>query len=224
MSIWVQQTVARPLNLRVPTVTRYMAQKHVDEFFADGTLMLSSFAKFREHPDETKRDPEEGLSHIEQTNPNAHGVYLIGGPPCYVLCATSNQFDPNGVSWNTESGFRITNPMDFAAVLAWHVPGFQAGIQGACDYTDGPDVDVHNDEPFVPPDEHPGGPEGYQREMERLTHDRAVDGLFSKARGFLPESEYRFIWFATAGPDPLVVKCPDARQFCQPLRTATPEE
>ena len=71
MSIWVQQSVARPINVRVPTVTRYMAQKHVDEFFEDGSLMLSSFTKFREHPDETKRDAEEGQSHIEQTNPNA---------------------------------------------------------------------------------------------------------------------------------------------------------
>lgn len=217
MSIWVQQQVARPIHVRVPTVTRYMAQKHVDAFFEDGSLMLSSFKKFREHPDETKRDVDEGQTHIEETNPNAKGTMLMGAPPCFILCATSNQFDPEGVSWDTEAGFRILDPMNFAAVLAWHVPGFEAAIQGACDYTDGPDVDIQSDDEFVSPDKHPGGPEAWFEERKRLTEQRAVDGLFSKARDFLQEREYRFIWFGGEREDALFVKCPEARQFCRPL-------
>jgi hypothetical protein len=215
MSIWVQQPVARTVAVRVPTVIRYMPQVYVDEFFDHGKLMLSSFAKFREHPDESKRDVEEGQTHIEETNPNAKGVHLMGAPPCYVLCATSNQFDPEGVSWNTGSGFRILDPMSFAAAISWHIVAFSYGLQGACDYTDGPDVDVRSEKPFVPPDKHPGGPKGYQRDMERRIHDHTVDGLFSKARDFITESEYRFIWFANAAEPVHIVTCPEAREFCE---------
>lgn len=221
MGTWVGIGSSGSIRVRVPTIVRYMEERFVDAFFADGSLRLSSFAAFREHSDESKRDAEEGTADIELTNPNAHGVYLIVAPPCYVLCSTSNQFDPGSVSWNTSVGLRILDPLQFAECVAAHIPGFAASFQGACDYTDGPDVDVRSREQFISPDKHPAGPEGYFRDHQKVIAELTKDGLFSKARRFCAESEYRIICSAD-GVDPsgyLDIKCPDAIQFCERVDT-----
>jgi hypothetical protein len=46
----------REWKLRQPYVYRYLKKRHVDQFFEDGTLRLSSFSEFSKHRDEAKLD------------------------------------------------------------------------------------------------------------------------------------------------------------------------
>ena len=222
MTVWtIPPGIEHLLHVRVPTLTRYMGPRWLDEFFDTGRLRLASFESFRQHPDESLRDGEEGVVEISMTHPNSQGTFLMSIPRCYVLCATSNQFDPERVTWSTESGFRITNPIGFFNFIASHVPGFLAGHIGACDYTDDPDVMLKFKERFKSPDEHPDGPVGFFQEMKTLHERHAIPGLFSKATRFVAECEHRFIWFIDTDPEPEVfVTCPEALEFCERPKTS----
>ena len=222
MVVWViPPEITNLLHVRVPTLTRYMGQQWVDEFFDTGRLRLASLASFRQHPDEALRDGEEGVVEISMTHPNSQGTFLMSIPRCYVLCATSNQVDSERVSWSTESGFRITNPIGFANSIASHVPGFLAGHICACDYTDEPDVMLNFKERFKSPDEHPDGPIGFFQEMKAMHERHAIPGLFSKSTRFLAECEHRFLWFSDDDPKPeLFLTCPEAREFCERLESS----
>ena len=43
-----------------PRLYRHLDAKYVESFFNDGSLRLSSFARFAQHPDEQLRDTNEG--------------------------------------------------------------------------------------------------------------------------------------------------------------------
>lgn len=218
MAVWFIPPTHHLLHVRVPTLTRHMKQEHVNDFLDRGRLRLTSLESFRKHPDEALSDGEEGVIDMSMSNPNAQGQALLFVQQCYVMCTSSNQFDPDRVAWNADSGFRIIDPIGFSNAIAGHVPGFKAGHVGACDYTDEPDVVLNSDEPLVPPDKHPGGPDGYFREMMARQEKHAIPGLFSKARRFLPDSEYRFLWFTDGKPEQeLFIDCPEARGYCAAL-------
>jgi hypothetical protein len=43
-----------------PTLYRFLESKYVDAFFQEGSLRLSSFERFAQHPDEQRKDAGEG--------------------------------------------------------------------------------------------------------------------------------------------------------------------
>ncbi len=49
-----------PWTVVTPEPYRCLEKQWVEAFFADGTLRLSSFARFAEHEDEQRRDENEG--------------------------------------------------------------------------------------------------------------------------------------------------------------------
>jgi hypothetical protein len=58
-------TFVRPWNIHTPQVVRELDTEFVDAFFKDGSLRISSFAKFQEHPDEQRRDGKEGQMAVD---------------------------------------------------------------------------------------------------------------------------------------------------------------
>ncbi len=77
-----------------------MKQEYVDDFFNRGRLRLTSLDSFRKHPDEALCDVEEGVIDMSMTNPNAEGQYFLTVQQCYVMCTSSNHFDPDQVTWD----------------------------------------------------------------------------------------------------------------------------
>ena len=83
----MQIMLNRIWSVRLPVVVREMATKYVDEFFADGSLRLSSFATFAKHEDEegrprgtalrTKDDCGHCLRRRRPTKPNTASPPII---------------------------------------------------------------------------------------------------------------------------------------------------
>jgi hypothetical protein len=81
---------ARPWTLRFPTLTRQMKPEHIDDFFRDGSLRLSSFESFRKHPDEARRDVQEGMvAMIVNTPTGPFNILGANGQEAYILCAST---------------------------------------------------------------------------------------------------------------------------------------
>ena len=54
-----------------PVTFRLLDSKHVDSFFIDGSLRLSSFSRFHKHSDEQRLDRGEGRTFfVHKTNKN----------------------------------------------------------------------------------------------------------------------------------------------------------
>lgn len=205
---------SRPWSIRVPLLTRQLQTEYVDAFFADGTLRLSSFNVFRNHPDELRRDEQEGRIHLEIIGPNSK-THVVGmnGQEAYVMCTSTIEaaLPVDG----SISAFRILDTLGFANAISAQIPGFLGGTEGLCSYRDNTVLRKTDLQPFEPPAED-ADVEKWFEEHERRIGKHSIDTFFVKESRFSHEAEYRFIWFA-AGPhrEYLDIKCPAARQFCE---------
>lgn len=81
---------SRPWSFRVPVLTRQMKTEYVEAFFRDGSLRLSSFKIFREHPDELRRDEMEGQINMNIDVPNGKLSVLANNmQEAYIICAST---------------------------------------------------------------------------------------------------------------------------------------
>lgn len=216
-------------EIRTPkAMVRYIDPEFVSKFFDTGELMLSTFNAFHSHPDEAMRDLTEGRLNLETENPNAKGSYLVGfSGIAYVLCAS--MASPRALSdsdWKREDGIQIANSVAFSSAVARHIPGFTDGIEGPCEYRDDDVRRVVETEEFVGPREFPGGAEAYFEAHKAGVWEHMKDDLFIKHSRFEHEREYRFVWFSNAGDrdKPLLVRCPEAREFCKRIQPAGDED
>src|SRR5215831_11408391 len=95
-----------------------MKTQYVDAFFADGSVRLSSFEAFRRHPDEMRRDGQEGLVAMEIEAPNGTSSILgANGQEAYILCASTIESAPKTPA-HDRSAFRILNCLGFADAIS----------------------------------------------------------------------------------------------------------
>ena len=208
----------RDWQVRQPAVVRYLAKIHVDAFFEDGTLRLSSFRHFRSHPDEVCRDGREGLATASISSPNSKGLVTgVCGQEQYVLCASAIESKELADRFGKDAGLRIDDPLRFADLVAKRVDGFAGGASGPCAYTNDVGITASDPIPFVPPRDGEDGEEVMRRFSERQ-QSFAIGAYFVKHLRFHRDAEFRFIWF-TSGPerDYPEIKVPDARRFCSPV-------
>lgn len=205
---------SRPWSIRVPLLTRQLKTEYVEAFFRDGTLRLASFKTFRKHPDELRRDPQEGLVAMEIEAPNGRTSILgASGQEAYVLCASTVETtlpDDGSVA-----AFRILDTLGFANAISSQIPGFLGGVEGLCSYRDNTMLKKKDSRPIRPPSEGEN-PEKWFEDQQRYIGRQTIDAFFMKESRFSHEAEYRFIWFAS-GPrkEYLDIKCPAALQFCE---------
>jgi len=114
----------------LPSVYRFVEKVHVEAFFANGTLMVSTFARFKTLADEQRRDGMEGL-HLIGGSPG--GAQLVGftesGFNSYVLCgSTSREFG--------QAAIEIVDVDRFTSLVAEALGGVTAAFHGPCIYTD----------------------------------------------------------------------------------------
>jgi len=117
---------------------RYLEAKYVEAFFKDGSLRLSSFAQFAQHPDEQRKDTAEGVSSKFGVGSQATiGIFGSTGHNYYVLCGTLHNTDGVRKQFGQyDACIAIDNVVNFANAVSLKIPSFTGGIEGPALYQD----------------------------------------------------------------------------------------
>ncbi len=203
--------------VRTPTVTRIMERQYVSDFFNDGRLRISSFEAFRKHPDEARRDEEEGRATMLITSPNSQmSAAIFNGQEAYVLCASTVE---HPIDTESSAGIRIKDTIAFSSAISRQIPGFIGGTEGLCIYRENTMYEADDSRSFTPPKDGED-PEAWADRSERILGEHMQNKFFIKPLKFFKESEYRMIWFCNGKPNEFIdIICKDAIRFCEPLRT-----
>lgn len=193
-----------------------MEQRFVEQFFEDGSLMLSSFERFAKHKDEHRNDAAEGTGVRFLTGSDFTTVSVTGrGFDCYVLCgSTVNTKAVRKCFRDADGCLVIDNPLAFANAVSTYIPGFRGGYAGHCIYQDEPYIDRHN------PDLSMSDvlPKTFDDLHNLMLMSGGAEELFVKHARYAAQAEYRMLWTsALPMQDFIIVKCPEARQFCRPV-------
>lgn len=205
----------RPWTVRLPTLVRQMNTKYVDEFFNDGSLRLSSFESFRRHPDEKRRDGQEGLVAMEVDTPTG-SLSILGacGQEAYIMCASTVEI-PIDENDGPVSAFRILDTLKFADSISRQIPGFIGGAEGFCIYRNNTMIKKSDPAPMTSPTAGTNPDLWFQEQKLRIAK-LAMDAYFMKHISFAHEAEYRFVWFAeNSRKQFLDIKCPAAIECCE---------
>jgi hypothetical protein len=197
-----------------------MRAEHVDSFFRDGSLRLSSFAAFKQHTDEQRRDEREGSSLLIHTNREAGDQTLAAwgdyGSSAYVLCGSLRQDGVLMKDLECDSYIQINNTARFRELVAKHIAGFRFAKEGPCRYQEMKIVDRDL------------GPVDVEllslEELYGLVHDQLKDdSIFLKEQRFSHQAEYRLLWFTSGTTEPFIdIQVPEAIRLCSRPQTSTP--
>jgi hypothetical protein len=203
-------------EVRTPIVDRLMRRGYVDSFFQDGSLRLSSFESFRKHPDEGRRDSEEGKAAMKIISPKSNlSAIAFNGQEAYVLCGSMAEARPS----NEYACIRIKDTLAFAATAARQIPGFIGGTEGSCIYRANTFYEATDEHSFSPPKDGED-PESWMEKQNAVIGNHMRSKFFIKHARFAAESEYRMVWFCDGSPRTFIdVKCPKAIQFCERVGT-----
>lgn len=206
----------RPWSVRLPTVTRFLDERYVEEFFSSGRLRLPTFGTFRNHKDEERGDPNEGRVNAEINTPSAnHHVLGINGQEAYILCGGLVENPSMEASFSTKFGIRILNPLAFADTVSGRIPGFIGGYQGNCIYRNETFIRKQTPELFESP-ANSENMEKWANGYDEFIGQQTSEAFFTKHLRYANQNEYRFIWFAQGcETSELYIHCPEARRFCQ---------
>jgi hypothetical protein len=201
-----------------PVVYRYMPQRYIDEFFATGRLMLSSFAKFKQHADEQRGDDQEGLNVITGIGENLtvwkatqHGTHSL-------VLSTSVRGDEGLMrQFGCDGYFRIVETHYFGRAIGECIQGYTDGLEGFCTYKDHHLIrqkipaSIAGTITSVPQDD-----TGLEKAIAMADGLGGVEVFFSKRRQYEHQAEYRIIWNLSHEVDSsIIVECPDAIQYCE---------
>lgn len=213
-------------TLVTPQPYRYLDKQYVEAFFADGTLRLSSVARFAKHEDEQRQDENEGKSPFVARSQTGQIMTIASlvqmGFNAYVLCASSYYSERIMRLFGCDSYFRINSTVDFANAVSRHVPGFSHGTEGLCVYEENRGILRESETGWtMETDEHDGqltyDPADLQRMKDYIGQSSGLLPLFLKSADYAEQAEYRLLWFTHGVAAPFLdIKVPEARQFCTP--------
>jgi hypothetical protein len=222
--ITVQMTT--PWNICSPVLFRHIAdEQFVDAFFADGSIRLSSFGRFRSHEDEQRLDKAEGdTNFLHRTNQGGgQSIFVTAryGHNAYML-STSTRTGPELRAKFGQYYIRISDPTQFGIALSKHVPGLLSGFEGGCLYQQ--TKTIERDLGYIDPKQFEDN-QGKAKEKELwdfINTNMQHWPYFLKHGRFAEESEYRFVWLTRAVASPtLDIKVPEAIQFCERANAVT---
>lgn len=223
-----QSSINFPLQtswfIRRPYFYRMLEKKYVDQFFADGSLRISSFEAFRIHDNEQKKDINDGgygvvaIDGIGQNEMN-EGSVIAGFHPtnnCYVMSGSTIFCKQLQEKFSYDSGFRINDTTLFAAHVSRQIQGFFNGVEGHCIYRKNRQVTKrlakNNPCQLIPDDT---SVSDVNRVTNLINQEAGEEMLFLKEANFQNQSEYRLLWFTDNPMQEFIdIKCPSARQFC----------
>jgi hypothetical protein len=213
---------ARPWSIVRPRLYRHLEAKYVESFFSDGSLRLSSFARFAQHPDEQLRDTAEGIGSRFGLGSQAT-IAMVGGRgrDCYVLCATlHNTEGVRKLFGNSNACIAIDNIQGFANAISLKLPYFTQGFEGPVIYQD--DTTIYKTigattaEQLIEQYKNPDGTLRMEmlQDMHKMTG--GIEEFFLKHSRHAQECEYRLLWAISQTPEPFIdIKVPGAIQFCR---------
>lgn len=234
-------SMAHTAHVVLPPVYRFLESEYIDDFFRDGTIMLSSASRCARHEDAKRKDNSEGYGfHVAQSS-NKTFIAVAGfGPSYYLLSTTTHQ---NFELFPQYQGcLVIDNPLAFANVVAMRVPYMSGTFIGPISYRNQrtfkrviPDdvMDeasrVFQDSGFEigpsPPKLSQNDIEAIFSKMKNLSQNQqhslmhifdGIEGLFSKHDSYAEQHEFRFAWRSRLPlSETLIVKVPEAVQFCR---------
>jgi hypothetical protein len=223
----------------VKVVYRYMKHKHIDNFFKDGTLKLSSFSsnggeltpegisvneKFYGEkpliPDNIRNDSNEGRHNWVICSRNRKIKIVRGVEELFdstrMLCASKKlDLDQYCDRFNVDGCLKIKNTLGFGYEVAKVLKGYSNGQEGMIEYTDS-DYSVlflenHPELPDLISDKPP------MEDFHKYLHvigELSFGQFFLKPQIFQLEDEYRFAWKCASNHD-YIIKCPEARKYCE---------
>lgn len=199
-----------------PLVYRYLEREFVEQFFDTGEIMLSSFSRFSSHADEQRKDEYEGRNVIFIEGDECTAVYDVGFEKgVYVMSTTAIEQGSTFLeSTKYNAAIKIFDTVNFAMHIANALPDFYAGVEGYCIYQKYIKR-LNNNLTFG---DLKASNSSHEKRMAVLQESNTNPGYFRKDPKYSEQLEYRFVWGVEGNTEEtIVVKAPDARQFCKPL-------
>jgi hypothetical protein len=195
-----------------------MDQVYIDEFFATGRLMLSSFTRFSQHPDEQRGDELEGKNLIVGSRGDLVVTAQTGhGDQSLVLCTSVREDEELMRQFNCDGYFRIRDTAYFGRAIASRLQGCIEGLEGFCTYKNHHVIEKKLASAVA--GFFSGKPDdalSLDKVSEVVLGIAGAEAFFSKRRQFVHQCEYRIIWnLDHAVTDAFFVDCPEAIQFCE---------
>jgi len=220
----------RPCSLITPTVIRYMNRVHIEDFFQNGKLMLTTYSKCRNHEEQNRLDQNEGKGNFEIEYPsiNVSGSRLVG-KNSYMLCMSMIESEDLSSKFNTDSYLIIDNAILFFDAVAKALAGFEAGKLGPCGYVDSRYLIKKCVDDL--PDPKDMIEAAIQKDQEKLNKSfsehqealsKSIDSniqefpYFIKDSIFSTEAEFRMVWITSYEVnDSIIINCPEAIKYCR---------
>lgn len=196
---FLQTSLPRPLTVFLPPVNRYLDSQYVTEFKDSGRLRISSFATFKQHEDEHRRDRSEGYVFAgvnDVDNDRSFFTVSVAGGSAYAL-STTMRSGPELAAAFGSSYFEIFEPVGFCAEVANEIPGCTHAMIGQCIYVDRRMLVTEGKAPTMDELKHEGHPDNTVSLDKILAHGASAAGpkpYFLKERKYEWQGEYRFIW------------------------------
>lgn len=217
-------TVKIPLisdwNIITPTVFRFMKSEHVNTFFNDGELRISSISHFRKYSDEQRTDTGEGTLMFVHNTKEKGGQAIKAWATvekAYVLSCTMLFTSSLMKKFNADSYIKIKDTTNFGAAITRHIPGFKMGFEGPCLYQSKKifltDLGYIDTTPFLDPNT----PDGINTEALNTFIFSSLKHIpyFLKDKRYMHQCEYRFIWITEEiNSDYVHIRVPEALRFC----------
>jgi hypothetical protein len=202
-----------------------MDSEHIDQFFDNGILRISSFKRFREYPDEIRGDKSEGGGTISGKGGDGftfHVMTQVGGNS-YMLSTSLEESDSIMKEFGVDSYFLITDPLGFSVAVSNALAGFKEAFLGFCNYQT---YRIINKELSQMTLEDFTGEKGsiiigHSKMNERIGQlvENGIDLLYLKEKKYQSQAEFRFVWKINESffqvSEHVDIVCKEALQYCR---------
>lgn len=202
----------------IPYLYRYENQNHIDTFFENGDLFISSFHNYKKYEDNELGDTDEGksMNFAKSNHDLTLGNYVSTGMNEYSFC-TSTIFDESLLkTFSRNSVFRIKEPLNFILEITRSLQRVHQVMHGHCLYLDqriltknvsGVDMDSLKSEE---------GGISFEKLIQVSNYVQGMDAYFLKQKKYQHQSEYRILWQTDRDvKNGIVINCPEAIKYCE---------
>jgi hypothetical protein len=220
--------IGKPLNIKIPSIYRYMDKEFIDMFFNDGIIRISSFDKFRNYPDEVRGDKSEGGGSIVGKSDKENFTYNLMtrvGENGYMLSTSLLHNQQIKDDFETDGVFKIKDPINFAAAISNSLLGNDQVFIGFCNYQDNRIINKEikglSSSDFTNEEGHfiIGGAGMVKRNSELIGN--GIDLMFLKDNKYQTQSEFRLVWTIKSQffkmNEFIDIECKEAIQFCEKI-------
>jgi hypothetical protein len=202
----------------LPFLYRYENENHIDDFFKNGNLLISSFQNYKKYNDNELGDINEGNSLNIANGENDKTIFCSSnvGKNDYTFCTSTILDRKHFLKFSRNSVFRITDPMNFIIEITRSIPRPYNVLHGNCIYVNERILTkkykninmqmLENSEEQI-----------MMEKMMHINQDvQKFDAYFLKKRKYQEQSEYRIIWQTDREVNQgIIINCPEATKYCE---------